>query len=63
MPKRRRQCCRDIRAVHEPSNLDEYPLVQLWGLRFGDDKLRWDPTIDVDCAIGIDRRIRQDGCP
>jgi hypothetical protein len=53
--------CRGIRAVHEFSNLDKHRLVHLWGLRFGDERVRWEPEFDADCEITANHRVLQDG--
>jgi hypothetical protein len=60
-PQRRSFYCRDIRAIHDLSNMDKHRLVHLWGLRFGDERVRWGQEVDAECVIGIDRRIRHDG--
>jgi hypothetical protein len=60
-PQRRAFYCHHIQAVHDLSNLDKHRLVHLWGLRFGDERLRWGRAVEQDCTIGIDRRIRHDG--
>ncbi|MEA2252516.1 MAG: hypothetical protein QOG70_2758 [Solirubrobacteraceae bacterium] len=52
--------CRALRTVHDLWNQDKHRLVHLWGLRFDDSHLRFEPDFAADCEIGIDRRVLHD---